>query len=872
MTTYLIEGKRVQVEGQLSESEIDEIGASIRATTKPKETSIVGDIMQAAKMGLTNLPSMLTAGQAEAQGTFAGAFPSQPELAPLTTVEGARKAMGVTRQPATTEAGKYVMPMVEAVADPMSYAYPGSILQKAGTAAISGLGGEAGGEMGAGIEKALTGSESAWGRGLGAVAGSVGAPLSLAPARMATGAAANISKQIWDKYKAVKVDPAGAENAVAAGAAKRLLEQAANAQGVKNIEDVLVDINKASQYVSGTDAPLLVSMINNPVIKEQVVRLAKTNPTYRAQLQAELDKVAASIDQKANTIFGDRFVPVSDTGLNVGNATKRKEAIQGRLEALASDISAPSKGDTGKAIENLVEAKKKAVQAEMSPQYKSLTDEARQANVTMPSEATQAMYDFVETNRLRDIFGRGSAADNKVLSILAPKKTTPTGMDANVAALERAAGNVPETQRVFKEMSFDDVDSLKRLINEQQRKVKDPAQLRKLDILEEQLDNVRAQHIPEWSDKLKALDMQYYEKVGVPFSQAQGIKDIDSAKYATQVANVIVKDRQALRDFMRVAGNDGLQIADNALMAKAYEASIKDGIISGTSLSNFIKKNGDVLNEMEKNGSNVKKLLTDSLIDDRALKLQRARLDQQAAAAEKRIADNYLLKNMDAGTAVPDYATLANGVMTNGTIRGKLLRDLKDLSPEASQAVRGSLRAEIANKALNDPRGGMAFLTDPKNRAGIDAVMGTGYQESLMKISRLSDNLKKADIQKLSLELEKSKMDSLGSSLSNIGLPGLDFPYVASTMRDRISSTVQKGIRLMSRVNVARAGEQFDQQIMQLLTDPQGVKKLANVAQTLNFKVDNPIKLDKITGALFDNMPSSAYIGIMGEQGAAEER
>jgi hypothetical protein len=36
MTTYLIEGKTVKVEGQLTDSEIDEIGASIRATTKPK--------------------------------------------------------------------------------------------------------------------------------------------------------------------------------------------------------------------------------------------------------------------------------------------------------------------------------------------------------------------------------------------------------------------------------------------------------------------------------------------------------------------------------------------------------------------------------------------------------------------------------------------------------------------------------------------------------------------------------------------------------------------------------------------------------------------------------------------------------------------
>jgi hypothetical protein len=415
-------------------------------------------------------------------------------------------------------------------------------------------------------------------------------------------------------------------------------------------------------------------------------------------------------------------------------------------------------------------------------------------------------------------------------------------------------------------MTFDDVDSLKRLINEQQRKVRDPAQLRKLDVLEEQLDAVRTQNIPEWSDKLKNIDLQYYEKVGVPFSQAQGIKDIDSAKYASQVANVIVKDRQALRDFVKVAGQDGVQIAENAVIAKAYEAAVKDGLLSGSSLSSFIKKNGDVLNEMEKNGSKVKELLNNSLLDDRALKAQRARLDVQAKAAEKRVADNYLTKNMDEGSAIPDYATLLTGVLNTGATRNKVLRDLKDLSPEASQAVKGSLRAELADKALSDPRGGVAFLQDPKNRAGIDAIMGSGYQESLMKISKLSDNLKKADIERLSLELEKSKVDSVGSRLAQMGAPGLDIPYITSTLRDRIASPIQKAVRLLSRVNVARTQDEFDKQIMQLLVDPNGVKKLAGVAQTMDFTIKNPIQLEKVMSTLFDSMPASVYIGIQGNQ------
>jgi hypothetical protein len=57
---------------------------------------------------------------------------------------------------------------------------------------------------------------------------------------------------------------------------------------------------------------------------------------------------------------------------------------------------------------------------------------------------------------------------------------------------------------------------------------------------------------------------------------------------------------------------------------------------------------------------------------------------------------------------------------------------------------------------------------------------------------------------------------------------------------------------------------------MQLLTDPQGVKKLANVAQTMDFTIKNPVQLEKIMSTLFDSMPASVYIGLQGEQGPAE--
>ena len=56
--------------------------------TEQRPPSFMEFAVESAKRGLTGFPSSLTAGGAQQTGTFAGAFPTQPEMLGLTTEIG----------------------------------------------------------------------------------------------------------------------------------------------------------------------------------------------------------------------------------------------------------------------------------------------------------------------------------------------------------------------------------------------------------------------------------------------------------------------------------------------------------------------------------------------------------------------------------------------------------------------------------------------------------------------------------------------------------------------------------------------------------------------------------------------------------------
>lgn len=725
-------------------------------------------------------------------------------------------------------------------ADPLGFVgAPAKVLPAAGRAAglfTAGGVAEVGGVVGEQVEKGVVGTDTGVGRALGSLTAVIkGAPVSAA---VQEGAESSLSvvNQVYNKYKTFKENPDAANQAYASGAAKRMLELMAKEKPTQNIDQIVTEFNRIGNSINKQNLPLFVAMADNPVVQFQVSSLAKTNPEFRQRVEVELANLAKAIDDRSTTLFGQRYTPVAGAeGVSVKNAIKRRESIDNRIQDIGNRLdTGVDEATLGKAISNLVEVREKAVRAEMAPVYQSVINDAKKAGAKLPAEGVRDIYNFVVSNRLRDVFGRGTPLDNAVMANLGPKDGE------------------------FFPVNFETVDSLKRRINEVQRKPLSPTEARLVQDLEDVLTNARNQIPGNFSDRLKEADRMYYEKIGIPFS-AQGIREIDAKKYAEQVAPVVVKNASSTSQFIDAVGRESATpVIRNALFAEAYEKSVKDGVFDPLKLRRYLDSKANVLNRVPE----IKQELEGAVLDSSKLQLERKAIDIAVRQAEDDIAKNFVLGVKDSkGVSVPNYRELSQRLFRDTNFFQKIKKDLSQLDPASSKAVRNNIRAEIVDLAQSNKEGAMAFLTDKKNAKVINEVFGAGYSGALQDLLKISDAVNKANIDDIASQVGRSELDAVSRKLSAVGIPGLDAPYIASTIRDRISSATQKAIRILSRVNTAQLDQATQQAIKELLVDPNGLKKLQATAKEIDFNINNPLSVRKYINRLVDILPQYAYAG-----------
>lgn len=900
---YTVNGKTFEFDEPLTQAELEELKAKVggapaapkpapvvkppAAPKGPQEPAGIGEyLLNAAKRGITGTTSAIGAayetgtemaqklremeerarrekmGPRERFEMFRQSdyFPSLAELAEKYGKQqrAAARVTGARDLTAPGPVTEVIGAGVEAATDPLGLigkAKPLLLAGRSGAEFLTGVAADIGGRGGAAIEKAATGEES----GIGQVVGALLTGGASAAQRESTG---NLFNEALEKYRQVKLRGSSDEAAeeYAKGAAKRLLEFAAKEQGSKPLQDIIREAGEAAQFAAGDKAPLLVALAENPVIRQQVVRLAKSDPAFRQQVNDTLASLQGDMRQKVEKIFGVRYEPTTGErsvfepgykpgrepakGLDVGNVAQRREVLSKRIEDIASGFEpTASKEDIGSRIESLIEDKKKLARQEVSPDYEKLLAEARASGVKMPVEGVEQIYQFVRQNNLRDIFGKGTKVDSDIMKFLSPKEFPVPGTGETV--LE----HIP--------ISFDNVESLKKAINGLKRQRMSEDSMRKVLQLEEIVDAARETIPGNFSQRLNDIDLKYYEKVGVPFG-AQGVKDIDSKKYATQVAPIIVKNSESFDQFINAVGKErGYKVAEDSIISEIYDKAVKNGELNPGQLAKYLKTKEAIIRQIPGLEDKIKT----ALADDSVLRARINQLDDAARVAERRIADNALTK-FDA----PNYNALARSFMADPAARTKLLRDIGDLDADTAKAVRRTLRAEVIALADDNPTGFMDYLTDPKNKDALDKAFGSAFQPALRKVGLLADKISKADISKVGVAIEKEDLDPLAKLV-----PGLDIPYVSSTFRDRITSLPQKVVRLMSRVNSARLLEKTDETIKELLLDPNGVQKLANVASDIDFSVDVSGRVKKLSNALADVMPRAFYTS--GKTAlAAEER
>ena len=713
-----------------------------------------------------------------------------------------------------------------------------SMIQRAGALGVIGSSAEVGGDVGAELEKDWTGEDTGTGRLIG------GLTFGLSPTVATTVASRTVVapvKQIWEKYKFVKANPGLAETQYATGAAKRLLNLIAKEQGVDDIDDIVKEFNRLGKYVDGKEIPLLVAMSDNPVVTSQVHRLAKTDESFRNEVNMELRRLAGQIDQKSSSIFGGRDVDITNIAnvpdtlhKKINYLVNEKYLVDNKIEDLGMKfIPEMSAKKQGEAIRDLVARREKIVKAKLSPFYTELKKEAKDAGAEIDQAGVNAIYTHVKANKLSDIFGVGTKLDNKINKYTSPQKS-----------VNKATG-MPEM--IQPTMSFEHLDSLKRAVNELKRKPLSDTEMRKLYDLDDVIRESRLSIKGGYSQRLDALDKQYYQEMGVPFNTAS-VKEIGAKKYADEVAPVILKNESALESFLDVAGSEGHVVARNAYLSKVYSKVVKDGEINTGALKAMLKKDKDLINRVP----GLKNELEDALVDQGSLLLKRAEINEGMKIAEDEIAKNFLMtSNLE-----PDYFNVVNRALRDHTYMDKVFKDLSDIDSITRMAVTRRIQREFVEVAMEAPKGAYKFITDPRNSVVVRKMFKDNpeYVSQVKDLAKLGDAINKADVERLSSLVLNERMDWLAAII-----PGLDANYTFSQLRDRISNNTMKAFRIMTRINQAKTKAKVDEQIKDILLNPEGLAKLSKASKTFNFKIDNPFKWKKIMNIISETLPSYIY-------------
>ena len=775
---------------------------------------------------------------------------------------------------ADTKLGKFAEGGIRAVADPISLLFAplkaGTTAAKTGInvlanrAAEFGIGtlAAAGADLGGNIEEAFTddGSQT----GIGATAGA----LLLGSSGIPTRAGVRLSaKALTNKWGNAKNKAKEVEDNFVSTAGKNLLEAISREEGLRNIDDIVSNFNKLSDVVGVDDFPLMVAMSKNPAVRDQMRELAKLNPDFRATVTKELDLLSQKINQNGNRIFGvpegEEFAPLSIDGVMGSAKTKKSDVlleqiakIDDELDGLQVKFNAVSdKQIVGKQAAKIMEKKKKAVVDLLSPQYNALREEASNLGITITPDATRNIWEHVQQAGKDNLFQRIPAINKLITNNFAPK-TEVTKFKQDLFSNKK----VPvDSKEVFPAVSYGDMDSLKRELNAISRKNLSDADRGALEMLKDVVGDSRKTMSGGFNEKLKAVDKLYYENLGLPFN-AEGAKRISSAKYADEVSAVLTRNKSSMGDFLAITGDEGIPIARDAILSEMYQKVVKDGRVNAPALRAYLKNKEGVIGQVP----NLRKEL-DGVVDvGETLKVTREKLDNRFKLNQKQIANN-LIGKLEG--ELPNYSVMAKQLLSDPQYRHKLFKDLDDLKSGDKAAVITNLKRNILTEARKQPDA-MAFLTDINNKEVIEKAFGKGYAKDLHSLATLSDAVKNADVSNVQGAVQIAKVDPLQAKY------GVSATYVASQARDRIASTTQKALRIISKSFTAGLGDKTDDALAELLLSPDGLKKLSKIANRLNKQKAflSAKDLKEVSDIITDTIPSIVYNSVRaGARDATQE-
>jgi hypothetical protein len=834
---------------------------------QPRPATSMGEYLRTmAARGLTADVARLTSGSAAQTGTFAGAFPTQPELEEFTTPNIQRRmGVDVDLRPATTTQ-RMLGAGVEAVASPLNlFGLPATGPARAAVAAgaaAAGVGGEFGGEVGgqvAGVPGQVTGGI------LFALASGGGA---------VKGVESLLSRGKGVDLKDFNVeDLAGIEGS---SVAKDLVEKALAADPGLNAR--LLDIKKKVDFVGGQSGVLASGGIDNKVFRSALTKLAQSDEKIGSELQKIYTDLQTAVRNKATELYPQPSSTLPSAGKAAAAAeidfNKRLGAIAAQQAKLTQSLDlggAPV--ELGKSIQNLTLAQEAAARSALSPDYNSVKKQASAMGAILPAAQTQSLLDTAKDLFMQDPWGRQSS----LLKLVEKQSGEFEKLRGRAAPVSTGQTLPSVTGDLSAGLDITSLDSLKRRVAEDIRTVKSDSTRDKLVLLQQRVDdalnqvqnssgdvrvNFRGQPTT-FGNAMQQLDLDYYNKVGIPFKDADAVQKIGAQEYAERIAPQLAGSPTSMSQFLRIAGDEGVPLAEKAVMSKLYTQSLgKDGYIDPMKLDALLTKtsnNGgysDILTQLP----DLQNRLTDATQRADFLSSQRVAIDDAAKAERVRIGDSFLADYDRGGVeAITARMLGANGI----GYQAKFMNDLKKLSPDDQTNATLAVRNAMVTKML-DSKNPFEFLN--KNKTAYTKMFGKSHVDNLAAMADVQRLATKIDVERLPLNDVAIKQMSAMQRL----LGGVDPKQVSAIAVNQISSVFNKGFRIAALIGQQNIDQATREAQRKLFMDPNGldstVKATTRLISKKGQEVDlksliKPDDLSNVASSLGMSVLRSGYLG-----------
>lgn len=817
------------------ELKIQELSPFTLIGDQPPPPTMLDYLLEKAKLGFTSIPARLAAGSALQQGTFAGAFPTQPELE-LST-ENIQTGLGLKPQirPASP-AQRYLGAVVEGATDITGLFGKAKALNML-IGGMAGLGGEFGGEVGqqvAGVPGQITG----------------GILFSL----LSGGGTAKGGQMLFEKGKErfdIKdLDVADLANVEGLSRAKDLVEKALEAD--PTLKARLEAVQKRVQFVTGNKGALAVSGLDNIAFRTKLEDLAKNDVAFAGELNTLYSDLRNAVRKKASEVF-----PAPSAELPSGKAkiaevetdyNNRISFIDKQLNKLTSEanIAGGTKPvEIGTAIQNLVIAKEKAARNALRPEYESVLGQASKQGALLPAQDTQNLLNTAE-----QLFqGDPWAKQAPLLKLVREQSSKFKAMRRQPMAGE--AGALATTAPdLTMGMDITSLDSLKRRVAQDIRETRDPNRQDKLRLLQtrvdEALDKVqnssgdividfRGEKVP-FGQAMTTLDTDYFNKVGIPFKDAASIEKITSADYAEKISPLIASSPTAMRQFLNVAGDEGISLAEKSVMSKLYNQALnKNGFIDPAKLDNLLTKtsnNGgysDIIDQLPA----LKQRLSDTGLKAQYLASEKVAIDDAARDAKTRLGQSFLA----------DYDSMGvEGIvskMTSSTGKGyriKLVTDLNKLSSDEQINTKLALRNGLVTRML-DSENPLQYLEG--NKDAFVSIFGQKHYNNLTALADVSRLANKVDVESLQIRPTAVKETSIIERATG----GVSAQRLSGIAVNQIASVFNKGFRILSLIGQANIDQATKDAHRKLFLDEGGVEAILNASTKIISKKGKEVDL-----------------------------